>query len=188
MRFLEKAVWMCAYPSFCCWHLAWVSECANSFWFWNRNRMILELRWWILYTLIHHLVCTIHSSNSMLRSGRRGMPGGPGPVGPPGYCQFCEALKMQANAGSQKKGWRWGKDKTRRTDQSSLMDQDRTLADRLLLLDQAFHQVDHHGFHHDGYPEESFKHCHRSYRNWGVSSNCFHSVLIVKAKLSDLWV
>ena len=37
-------------------------------------------------------------------SGRRGMPGGPGPVGPPGYCQFCEALKMQANAGSQKKG------------------------------------------------------------------------------------
>ena len=36
--------------------------------------------------------------------GRRGMPGGPGPVGPPGYCQFCEALKMQANAGSQKKG------------------------------------------------------------------------------------
>merc|ERR1712062_926843 len=38
------------------------------------------------------------------KAGRRGMPGGPGPVGPPGYCQFCEALKMQANAGSQKKG------------------------------------------------------------------------------------
>lgn len=36
--------------------------------------------------------------------GRRGMPGGPGPVGPPGYCQFCEALKMQANRGGQKKG------------------------------------------------------------------------------------
>ena len=32
------------------------------------------------------------------------MVGGPGPVGPPGYCQFCEALRMQANSGGQKKG------------------------------------------------------------------------------------
>ena len=37
-------------------------------------------------------------------AGKRGMVGGPGPVGPPGYCQFCDALAMQANRQSNKKG------------------------------------------------------------------------------------
>ena len=36
---------------------------------------------------------------------REGLPGGPGPIGPPGYCQFCDALALQANRGSNlKKG------------------------------------------------------------------------------------
>ena len=43
-------------------------------------------------------------ADMILFPGKRGVAGGPGPVGPPGYCQFCGALAMQANRGSQKKG------------------------------------------------------------------------------------
>ena len=48
--------------------------------------------------------CNIDYYYSAIFPGLRGMVGGPGPVGPPGYCQFCEALQMQANRGSSKKG------------------------------------------------------------------------------------